>query len=491
MPLTRLLDDSGIEVAEVRGDAGGAEVDAVDFDSRAVRAGSLFCCVPGAVTDGHAYAEQAVRAGATALLVDHLVDLPGELDRAVQVRVAPGGVRPAMAHLAAAFWGDPSRDLVMAGITGTNGKTTAAHLVRSILDAAGMPTGVIGTLGGERTTPEAPTLQGLLAGLLGEGRRAVAMEVSSHALTQHRVDGVHYDVAAFTNLSHDHLDHHHSMEEYFAAKASLFTPEHTALAVVNVDDPWGERLAHQIADVPVHVVRRSDAADITLSVGSSTFRWRGHEMTLPLTGAFNVDNALLAATVATSLGADEEAVVAGLAAAPAVPGRMEVVTPGPPFALLVDFAHTPAGLRVALSSARRLAEAGRVVCVFGCGGDRDADKRPLMGEVSSRLADVTVLTSDNPRSEDPGEIIRQVEAGIDAGTELVVEPDRAAAIAIAVDLARPGDVVVVAGKGHETTQVVAGVALPFDDRQVARQVLAERGLLPGGPGRGPGAGDAR
>ena len=468
MLLTRLLAD--VEVVETRGPVDGVEIHAVDFDSRRARLGSLFCCVPGATTDGHDHAAEAVRGGAAALLCERFVavDVP-------QARVPAGGVRPAMALASAAFFDHPSRHLATVGVTGTNGKTTVTQLVRSVLDTAGMPTGVVGTLTGERTTPEAPELQALLAGFRDAGRRAVAMEVSSHALTQHRVDGISFDVCAFTNLSHDHLDHHHSMEAYFAAKAGLFTPGRCRLAVVNVDDPWGERLAHQIEGVEVVPVRRSDASDIALSVGSSSFRWRSHPVTLPMTGVFNVDNALLAAAVAIRLGVDEEAVVEGLRRAEAPAGRMEVVTAGPPFAVLVDYAHTPAGLGVALASARRLAGDGRVVCLFGCGGDRDPDKRPLMGEVAGRMADITVLTSDNPRSEDPLAIIDQVRGGVPRDAELVVEPDRRSAIERAVALARPGDVVLLAGKGHETTQVVGGVALPFDDRTVAREALGTAG----------------
>ncbi len=466
MLLTGLLDQ--VDVVETRGTPDGVVIHAIDFDSRSVRLGSLFCCLPGATSDGHDHAVEAVRSGTAALLCERFVDVD-----VPQARVPEGGVRHAMATVAATFFDHPARHLAMVGVTGTNGKTTVTHLVRSILDTAGLPAGLIGTLTGERTTPEAPVLHQVLAEFRDEGRRAVAMEVSSHALTQHRVDGIVFDVAAFTNLSHDHLDHHHSMEAYFAAKASLFTADRCRTAVVNVDDPWGERLAHQIVGVDVVPVRRSDASRIDLSVGSSSFRWRSHEVTLPLTGVFNVDNALLAATVGTALGIDEGTVVEGLARATAPEGRMEVVTAGPPFAVLVDFAHTPAGLGVALASARRLAGDGRVVCLFGCGGDRDPAKRPLMGEVAGRLADVTVLTSDNPRSEDPSAIIDQVRAGVGEGAELLVEPDRGAAIRRAVGLARPGDVVLLAGKGHETTQVVGDRALPFDDREVARSALAD------------------
>ena len=338
MRLNELLGD--VDVIGTRGRPGDAEVGSVAFDSRRVEAGALFCCVPGTTTDGHRFAADAVAAGAVALLVERFLDLD-----VPQIRVAEGGVRPAMAQVSAAFFGYPSRRLAMVGVTGTNGKTTVTYLVLSILAAAGTPAGAIGTLTGERTTPESPDLQATLADFRLRGRQAVAMEVSSHALTQHRVDGIVFDVAAFTNLSHDHLDHHQSMEAYFAAKASLFVPDRTRLAVVNLDDPWGERLVRQLAGapvpVPVTVVRRSDASDVELTVGSSSFTWHGHPVTLPLSGAFNVDNALMAAAIATGLGVGEPAIVAGLAAATPPPGRMEVVTPGPPFAVLVDFAHTP------------------------------------------------------------------------------------------------------------------------------------------------------
>jgi UDP-N-acetylmuramoyl-L-alanyl-D-glutamate--2,6-diaminopimelate ligase len=457
-----------IDVVGVRGDPESTEVLAVDFDSRQVRPGSLFCCVPGEHTDGHRHAADAVDRGAVALLCDHFLDLD-----VAQVRVAAGSVRPAMAEVASAFHGHPSRTLTMVGVTGTNGKTTVTHLVRSILDRAGTPTGVIGTLDGERTTPEAPVLHGILARLRDEGRRAVALEVSSHALTQHRVDGIVFDVAVFTNLSRDHLDHHRTMDEYFAAKARLFESERQRLAVVNVDDPWGRRLADGLVGLPVLRVERADATHIRLGVGRTSFGWRGHPVELPLTGLFNVDNALLAAAVAISVGVDEDHVVEGLAQAVPVPGRMEVVA-SEPFAVIVDYAHTPAGLDVALSSARGLAPSGRVICVFGCGGDRDQGKRPEMGSAGARGADVVILTSDNPRSEDPVAIIDQIRAGVGDTVSPLVVVDRAEAIRLAVAEAAPGDVVVVAGKGHETVQVHADRVEPFDDRDQARQALAER-----------------
>ncbi len=462
-----LLD--GVPVRDVRGDPSATVVTAVDFDSRRVGEGALFCCVPGAATDGHRHAAEAVSRGARTLLCEHVLDLD-----VTQVVVEPGQVRPAMASVAAAFWGHPARSLQTVGVTGTNGKTTVTQLVAAILEAAGRPTEVIGTLGGTRTTPEAPDLQMYLAEAVGAGRSAVAMEVSSHALTQHRVDAIRFDVAAFTNLSRDHLDHHGSMEDYFEAKASLFAPERCRLAVVLADDPWGARLLERLEPAATTAVRRDEAEDVRSIVGASRFTWRGRMVDLPLSGRFNVDNALVAAAVGVALGVEEDVVVAGLRAAPVVPGRMEVVGAGAPVAVLVDYAHTPAGLAEALRAVRDLSGDGRVVCLFGCGGDRDQGKRPEMGAVATSLADVVVLTSDNPRTEDPAVIIDQVRSGMDGPAEVVVEPDRATAIRVAVGRARPGDVVLLAGKGHETTQVSGGVAVPFDDRVEASAALAER-----------------
>lgn len=460
-----------IDLVDVRGDPASTEVRSVEFDSRQVGPGSLFCCVPGGVTDGHRFARQAVEAGAGSLLCDHVLDLD-----VAQAVVASGGVRPAMAMVAAAFHGHPSRSMAMVGVTGTNGKTTVTHLIRSILAQSGLPAATIGTLDGSRTTPEAPELHKRLAGLRDDGCRAVALEVSSHALDQHRVDGIVFDVAVFTNLSRDHLDHHGTMEDYFAAKARLFEDGRAMVAVVEVDGSWGEELAGTLAErgqlvVPVH---RSEATDVVLSLGSSSFRWRRRPVTVPLTGSFNVENALVAAAAATALGVDEDQVVAGLAAAGPVPGRMETVGTSAPFAAVVDYAHTPAGLEVALSAARELAGPGRVICVFGAGGDRDQGKRSEMGAVAASRSDLVVLTSDNPRSEDPLVIIEQVRAGVGESTTLVVEADRAAAIGEAVARAEPGDVVMVVGKGHETTQTLADATVPFDDREEVRRAVAHR-----------------
>jgi UDP-N-acetylmuramoyl-L-alanyl-D-glutamate--2,6-diaminopimelate ligase len=462
-----LLDD--VAVRDVRGDLSATPVTSVDFDSRRVGEGGLFCCVPGEHTDGHDHAVEAVSRGAASLLCEHVLDLD-----VTQVVVGSGSVRPAMASVAAAFWGHPARSLQTVGVTGTNGKTTVTQLIAAVLEAAGRPTEVIGTLGGTRTTPEAPDLQMYLAEAVGAGRRAVAMEVSSHALTQHRVDAIRFDVAAFTNLSRDHLDHHGTMEAYFEAKAALFAPDRCRHAVVLADDPWGARLLERLDPAATSAVRRDEAARVELTVGASRFTWRGRTVDLPLSGRFNVDNALVAAAVAVALGVDEESVVAGLGAVPVVPGRMEVVGAGGPVEVLVDYAHTPAGLDGALRAVRTLAGDGRVVCLFGCGGDRDTGKRPEMGSVATGLADVVVLTSDNPRSEDPAAIIDQVRSGMDGPAEVVVEPDRATAVRVAVGLARPGDVVLLAGKGHETTQTSGGATVPFDDRVAAAEALAVR-----------------
>jgi len=463
-----LLDQllGGVEVLDVRGDPASTDVSAITHDSRAVVPGSLFCCVPGANVDGHEFAGQAVEAGAVALLDEHVV--PVEV---TQVVVAEA--RAAMAPVAAAFFGHPSRHLQVVGVTGTNGKTTTVHLLGAVFEAAGRPAGVIGTLTGERTTPEAPELQARLASFRDEGATAVAMEVSSHALALHRADAVWFSVAVFTNLSQDHLDFHETMEEYFAAKARLFDPARAALAVVNADDAHG-RLLLESAPVPMVPYSLADARDLRVGPTMSTFTWRGADVRLGLGGRVNVANALAAATAAHELGIGSLDIARGLSSAGPVPGRYEAVDAGQPFAVLVDYAHTPDGLEQLLRSVRETTQ-GRALVVFGAGGDRDRDKRPAMGEVATRLADEAVLTSDNPRSEDPNSIIDAVRAGASTSGVLHVEPDRRAAIAYALGRAVGGDVVVIAGKGHETTQQFADRVVDFDDRAVAREELARMG----------------
>jgi UDP-N-acetylmuramoyl-L-alanyl-D-glutamate--2,6-diaminopimelate ligase len=438
-------------------------------DSRSVGEGTLFCCVPGAVHDGHDYAADAVAAGASALLVERPVDLP-----VPQVLVA--SVRAAMGPVAAALEGFPSEALAVVGITGTNGKTTTAHLLASIVRAAGDRCGVIGTLTGARTTPEAPMLQGELAAMRDDGCRAVAMEVSSHALDQRRVDGIGFRAAAFTNLTQDHLDYHGSMSAYFGAKAQLFQPERCEVAVVNLDDPYG-RLLTETVDVRWVGYSLDDVADLQLAATGSTFTWEGERIHLDLPGRFNVSNALAAAGLARELGYDVATIARGLGAAGEVAGRFERIEAGQPFLAAVDYAHTPDGLRRLLESARELTE-GQVIVVFGAGGDRDPHKRPHMGAAAAELADVVVLTTDNPRSEDPAAIMAAVQQGMTEPTDLRIEPDRARAIALGVALAAPGDVLLVAGKGHEAVQIVGDRSTPFDDRSVLRSALDAAGSEP-------------
>jgi UDP-N-acetylmuramoyl-L-alanyl-D-glutamate--2,6-diaminopimelate ligase len=480
---------------------GGVDADpdvrAVAHATGGVGPGSLFFCVRGARVDGHELAGAAVAAGAVALVVDHALPL------AVPQVVVPD-VRRAMGPLSAAFWGNPSHDLVVVGVTGTSGKTTVTHLLCPVLEASGSaPCAIIGTLSGARTTPEATDLQAMLAAQrdrgssgagvgrgVGAGRGAVAMEVSSHGLALHRVDGTRFAVAVFTNLSQDHLDFHHTMDDYFAAKAALFTPEFTDRAVVCADDPRGRELLARLrapgSGVTATAYSLADAEGLTLSPAGASFRWRGEPVELALAGRFNVTNAVAAASAAEALGIDPGVVARGLSAAAPVPGRFEAIDGGQRFTVIVDYAHKPDALDQALRSARELvAEGRRLLVVFGCGGDRDVAKRPLMGEVATRLADDAILTSDNPRSEDPLAIIDDVRAGIPAGAAatVAVEPDRRRAIERAMAEARPGDVVVIAGKGHETTQTIGDTVRPFDDREVARATLAELGPRAGGGAR--------
>jgi UDP-N-acetylmuramoyl-L-alanyl-D-glutamate--2,6-diaminopimelate ligase len=454
---------------DVRARRGGdPDVAGVTHDSRMVLPGTLFCCVPGIHADGHDFADAAVSAGAVALLVERLLPVPREVAQA-----EVDSVRTAMGPVSAAFYNDPSRALSVIGITGTNGKTTTTFLLRAILEAAGLPTAVLGTLGGARTTPEAPELQAALAAARDEGKAAVAMEVSSHALVQHRVDGVDFAVAAFTNLSQDHLDYHGDMASYFEAKARLFEPGRARVGVVNADDEWGRRLL-QRAGIPVRPFSLDDAAELRVGPSGSTFNWKGEPVHLRLGGRFNVSNALCAATIADELGVARALVAQGISALTDVPGRFERVEAGQPFTVIVDYAHTPDGLAALLAAARETvaADDGRVLLVFGCGGDRDRGQRPLMGAVAVSAADVAILTSDNPRSENPMAIIDEVLTGAPGATTLTVEPDRAVAIGLALDQAKPGDIVVIAGKGHETGQTIGTTTLPFDDRLVAKGLLS-------------------
>jgi UDP-N-acetylmuramoyl-L-alanyl-D-glutamate--2,6-diaminopimelate ligase len=459
--LLATLDDADISVPpEV---LGPFEITSVVHDTRQVTPGALFCCVAGSQVDGHDLVAQAVEAGAVAVLAERPV-VPR-----VPTMFVPS-VRQAMGPIADAFWQHPSRHVAVAGVTGTSGKTTTTHLLGAIGRVAGWDPLVIGTLSGPRTTPEAPELQAVLAEAVGDGRRLVAMEVSSHALALGRVRATRFAVAVFTNLSHDHLDFHRDLDDYFEAKAQLFTPDYAAEAVVNLDDPRGAELARRAA-VPTRGYALTDVDDLTVEPGRVSFRWRGTAIEVPMGGRFNASNALAAATAADVLGVPVDVIASGLASSPPVPGRFEAIEEGQPFTVLVDYSHKPGALASALGAAREASGGGRVVLVFGAGGERDASKRPEMGEVASRLADRVLLTSDNPRGEDPLAIIDAVRSGMADTSRLTIEPDRAVAIELALSEARPGDVVVIAGKGHESVQVVGGEARPFDDRAVARELL--------------------
>ena len=443
----------------------------VTHDSRQVRPGWAFACVAGENLDGHDFAGAAVDAGAPALLVERPLayDVP---------QVVVRNVRRAMGWFAAGVHDHPATKLRTVGITGTNGKTTTSHLVAAILRSTGIETRVQGTLSGVRTTPEATDLQRLLAGYVADGVDAVVMEVSSHALALHRVAGMEFDIAVFTNLGRDHLDLHESMEAYFRAKASLFAPAQSRRGVTNLDDPYG-RLLLDAGEIDITGYSLADAGDPEVGADRVAFGWRGRRVMVPLGGHFNVMNALAALTVADVFGIEPDVAVAGIATTTFVPGRFEVVSEHGvhAFSVVVDYAHTPDALAAVLATARAIAPAGDVVVVFGCGGDRDADKRPLMGAAAAANANRVIVTSDNPRHEDPQAIIEAALSGIDPGerSAVLVEPDRRRAIELAIRGARPGDIIVIAGKGHETTQTIGDIATPFDDRSVAREVLAATG----------------
>ncbi len=480
---------AGVPVAEWFGDA-GVEVGDLAYASPQVRKGSLFFCVRGARADGHDFAAAAVAAGAVALVVERPIDLS-----VPQARVP--NARAAMAPAAATFFGDPTAELRLAGVTGTNGKTTICFLLRHVLEQAGTPTGQLGTIqkvvGGvssevERTTPEAIDLQRTFRQMLDAGDEACAMEVSSHALALGRADRVRFAVATFTNLTQDHLDFHKDLEDYFAAKRMLFTgtPDPPDACVVNADDAYGARVAEVLRGEGRSLTTFSAAGaeadyaahDVEFDASGARFRCRGPEgevaVELGLPGLFNVENALATIATANELGVPAAEAADALADADRVPGRLESVDEGQPFAVLVDYSHTPDSLRNALEATRHFTR-GRLWCVFGAGGDRDRDKRPLMGEATARLADVAVVTSDNPRSEEPAAIISEILSGMEgpgSTAEVRVEVDRRAAIAAALRGAGEGDAVVIAGKGHEQGQEFeGGRKIPFDDRDVARSEL--------------------
>ena len=468
------------------------------YDSRRVEPGNLFFCIPGEVTDGHRFAPDAVKAGAAALCVSRLLGLGVP-------EIVVSDVRKAMPLLSATLLDHPADDLMLIGVTGTNGKTTTVYLIDSIFRADGRSTGLIGTvetriaghtLPGIRTTPESLDLQELFADMRAAAIDAAVMEVTSHGIVLSRADAVSFSVGVFTNLTQDHLDFHGDMNAYFAAKRAFFIPERCDTAAVNVDDPYGAKIAAG-ADVPLLTFGRTDGVDVRadevdIRTDGSTFVARTPKgetrIATPLVGLFQVSNCLAATAAALQAGIDLDAIESGIRSLTAVPGRFETISSGQPFSVVVDYAHTPDSLDNVLGAAREVAAAhgGRVVCVFGCGGDRDRSKRPLMGIAAARGSDVVIVTSDNPRSEDPQAIMGAILEGVSTvrpeGPDASIV-DRREAIGHALKAARPNDVVVIAGKGHETGQTFNDRTVPFDDRAVAREVLAELGW--GEPGALP------
>jgi UDP-N-acetylmuramoyl-L-alanyl-D-glutamate--2,6-diaminopimelate ligase len=463
-------------LSELMGNGGpDVEIEGLAYSSEAVEPGTLFFCVPGFTADGHEFAPDAVARGAVALVCQRPLGL-GVPEVVVE------DVRAAMGPAAARFYGDPTASLRVVGITGTNGKTTTAFLVREILERGGVQTGLLGTVKRivgsveedvERTTPEAIDLQATFRRMLDAGDGACAMEVSSHALELGRAEGIRYACKVFTNLTQDHLDFHETMERYFLAKRRLF--EEPGPAVVNVDDEYGLRLAAELPEAITYAVEREAdirASDVSFDLSGSSFRVGELELRTRLPGLFNVENALAALAATRALGVRDDAIAAALGEAGRVPGRFEPVDVGQDFGVLVDYAHTPDSLQNVLRAAREITR-GRLHVVFGAGGDRDRGKRPLMGEVAARLADRVVVTSDNPRNEDPEAIVDEIMAGTGPGVDRVV--NRREAIGLAIETAEAGDVVVIAGKGHEQGQEFeAGRKEPFDDLSVAREALRAR-----------------
>ena len=474
--LERQLDEllastSEIAINQIIGDAKVRVLD-ITHDSSKVSNGVLFCCIVGENVDGHNFAKVAAANGAAAILVERRVEVD-------ITQVVVSDVRSTMGYLAAELFNRPSEKLNVIGITGTNGKTTTAHLLASILRQHGWPTSVLGTLTGTRTTPESTDLQRFLAEELNRGSKAVVMEVSSHALALGRVEGTLFKAAVFTNLGQDHLDFHKSIEDYFVAKARLFTRQFTNLCVINRDDVHGSLLLDVISkdkEVRCESFGMSDAKDIHADASKISFHWQGQKIDSLMGGYFNVMNALAAATAAAKLGVTVSDIAKGLAAASAVPGRFESVSEGQLFSVVVDYAHTPEALQNVLLAGRKIVgKDAQVILVFGCGGGRDQLKRPKMGDIASQFADLAYITSDNPRHEDARTIAQEVLQGVSSVSSVLsrvtIELDRRLAIGAAFGSAKPGDIVIIAGKGHEATQTIGADETPFSDVQVSRELL--------------------
>ncbi|HUJ94926.1 MAG TPA: UDP-N-acetylmuramoyl-L-alanyl-D-glutamate--2,6-diaminopimelate ligase [Terriglobales bacterium] len=487
-----------LQGAEILSQTGNPHIDGLEYDSRKVKPGEVFVAMRGEASDGNKFIDRAIAAGAIAIVTDSSEEKPRAGVAWAQV---PHG-RRALARLSANFYKRPAERLAITGITGTNGKSTTAFLIESILNAAGRKSALIGTIeyhvAGEilpapHTTPEALELNQMLAEALAHGATEAVMEVSSHALAQQRVFAIPFDVAVFTNLTRDHLDYHRTMEEYFAAKQALFHgcgTEAPRAAVINLDDEWGRKLlaisqnrGRQVLGYGLNV-GDFRAQKIEITAHGTRFDLIAPQVSIPLfsplIGAVNVYNILAASAAAYARGCSADAIARGVGALARVPGRFERVDCGQPFTVVVDYAHTDDALRNLIALARefvrRAGLKGKVITLFGCGGDRDRAKRPLMGEAAARGSDFVVLTSDNPRSEDPLAIMNDAVVGLQrAGAKYVMEPDRRTAIALAARKAAPGDIVLIAGKGHEKVQVLRERSIPFDDVEVAREILREAG----------------
>ena len=456
MKLSTLLGGIGFQDQKYSRDP---EILRIVHDSRLVQQGDLFCCIPGLLYDGHEFALDAVKAGAAAVVAEKPLNIEVPL-------IETTSSRKSLALLSSFHAGNPSRDLEVVGVTGTNGKTSVVHLLQQILRHAGHEVESSGTLTGERTTPEAPELQNRLSQWRDRGVDSAVMEVSSHALSQHRVDGTEFSAVAFTNLSRDHLDYHESMEEYFKAKERLFEQSFSSKAVVVVGQEAGDRIANTSQKNGLEVV------EVNVDNASSMGSWHGQSLKIPFEAEFMAVNTLVAAELALLLNVPPSKIASGVSQLQAVPGRFEILKGESSPAIVIDYAHTPEALKATLKSARALKEKGRVLVVFGCGGGRDQGKRPLMGQMADVGADFSVVTSDNPRGESPMSIIDEIVSGMSTGNH-IVEEDRKEAIKIALMNSQPEDVIVVAGKGHETTQEIAGEFFDFDDKEISKSLIFE------------------
>lgn len=467
MNLNEILKNVRNSDFERLGEINDVEVHGLSYDSRLINSGDLFFCFKGEKKDSHDFVYDAIKGGASALVVERKIDIDFP-------QVISSSSRKMMSEIAEIFYEFPSREITTVGVTGTNGKTTTVNILSAIAKAAGEKTETIGTLTGQLTTPEAPDLQRQIRDSIGNGVSFLAMEVSSHALLQNRISRMTYDAAIFTNLSLDHLDYHGDMESYYKAKSSLFSPTHSKLAVINADNQFGKRLMNEV-EIPQVSFSLNDVDIVERTLIKTTFRWKGKIIELKLPGVFNLENALAAAVTAEALGFNREVIAKGLESAKGTPGRFELLTHSDeePY-IIVDYCHTPDGLEKILLSINELLPGARTHIVFGCGGDRDTSKRAQMGMISETHATNVYLTSDNPRSENQMVIINDILAGIHDTEPVYVNPDRREAIFHAVTTANQDDVVLIAGKGCEPYQEISGTLHPFLDSDVGREALEAR-----------------